>query len=454
MATAFMRAGSLLKSTAIRLAVLYISLFFVAYLAANVVAYQMVLRFLDERLNSNVMERFREISVAFDTRGLSGATDMIRNHGPAIQGAETIYTLRGNSGEILAGNRRISGAPEGFSNLSPQDQHDSDNNYKLFRGALGNNDLIVGISYTDTNQLAGIVLVSFGWTTAIVLTIGLGGAGILAYRSRQRIAALSDTAYAIGHGELSKRLRISRRMDDIDVLASEVNVAISRLEASVLALTQVTTDIAHDLKTPIGRAFLILDDALEAENLADSKASIETALLELRSIADTFDALLRIAQIESRSRTASFKIFDLSILARDIFEIYESIAADSGDILSIKSDTEICSIVGDADLVSQLLTNLLANAMRHTPVGSRIEMSVRREASFIELTVSDDGPGIPVNEVPRVFDRFYRLEKSRTTFGSGLGLSMVKAIADLHQAHTSVADNSPGLKLTISFPAV
>lgn len=175
MATAFMRAGSLLKSTAIRLAVLYISLFFVAYLAANVVAYQMVLRFLDERLNSNVMERFREISVAFDTRGLSGATDMIRNHGPAIQGAETIYTLRGNSGEILAGNRRISGAPEGFSNLSPQDQHDSDNNYKLFRGASGNNDLIVGISYTDTNQLAGIVLVSFGWTTAIVLTIGLGG---------------------------------------------------------------------------------------------------------------------------------------------------------------------------------------------------------------------------------------------------------------------------------------
>lgn len=449
-----MLGGSFLKSTAVRLAVIYIVLFVTASLGANIAAYQMVVRFLDDRLNANVMERYREIAAAFDIRGLQGAVQMIDSHGPAIRRQETMYTLRDPAGELIAGNARFSEVPSGFSFLKPDDQHDSAFHYKLFNGPLGPNTLVVGISYGDTDELARIVLISFGWATVIILSIGMAGAALLAYRTRRRISSLAQTAHAIGHGELSKRLPVSSRMDEIDILSSEINVALARLEASVAALKQVTTDVAHDLKTPIARTFLVLEDALSSDATEEVKTGVKEALAELRSVADTFDALLRIAQIESRSRTARFVVFDLSELVRDIHEIYEAIAVEGGYDLTIRGVTSGCWIDGDPDLIRQLLANLLANSMRHTPAGSQIWIGVSCHDRLVYLSISDDGPGIPAEERVRVFDRFYRLEKSRTTTGSGLGLSLVKAIAELHGATAKLLDNSPGLRVIVQFPAV
>ena len=446
-----MPAGSVLKSTAVRLAIVYIVLFVLASLGANIAAYQMVVRFLDDRLNANVMERYREIAAAFDARGLQGAVQMIDSHGPAIRGQETMYTLRDPSGELIAGNARFSGVPAGFSILQPDDQHDSTSHYKLFNGPLGPNNLVVGISYGDTEELARIVLVSFGWATATILSIGMAGAAILACRTRRRISSLTEIAYAIGHGELGKRLPVSSRMDEIDILSAEINVALARLESSVAALKQVTTDVAHDLKTPIARTFLVLEDALNSNVTEDMKAGVEAALAELRSVSDTFDALLRIAQIESRSRTARFAVFDLSELVHDIYEIYEAIAVEGGFNLTIRGAARGCWIDGDPDLIRQLLTNLLANSMRHAPAGSKVWIGTSRHDGHVFLSVADDGPGIPSEERIRVFDRFYRLEKSRTTTGSGLGLSLVKAIAELHGASATLSDNAPGLRVTVQF---
>ncbi|MDX3930295.1 MAG: HAMP domain-containing protein, partial [Shinella sp.] len=200
----------------------------------------------------------------------------------------------------------------------------------------------VGISYRDTDELARIVLISFGWATAIILAVGMTGAAILAYRTRKRIFVLSRTAHEIGHGELSKRLPVSPRMDEIDVLSSEINVALARLELSVSTLKQVTTDVAHDLKTPIGRTFLVLEDAMESDGVGDMRGGIETALVELKSIADTFDALLRIAQIEARIRTENFTVFDLKPLVTDLYEIYEAIAVEAGYELSLSIGCGAC----------------------------------------------------------------------------------------------------------------
>ena len=446
-----MPAGSVLKSTAVRLAIVYIVLFVLASLGANIAAYQMVVRFLDDRLNANVMERYREIAAAFDARGLQGAVQMIDSHGPAIRGQETMYILRDPSGELIAGNARFSGVSAGFSILQPDDQHDSTSHYKLFNGPLGPNNLVVGISYGDTEELARIVLVSFGWATATILSIGMAGAATLAYRTRRRISSLTEIAYAIGHGELAKRLPVSSRMDEIDILSAEINVALARLESSVAALKQVTTDVAHDLKTPIARTFLVLEDALNSNVIEDMKAGVEAALAELRSVSDTFDALLRIAQIESRSRTARFAVFDLSELVHDIYEIYEAIAVEDGFNLTIRGAARGCWIDGDPDLIRQLLTNLLANSMRHAPAGSKIWIGTSRHDGHVFLSVADNGPGIASEERIRVFDRFYRLEKSRTTTGSGLGLSLVKAIAELHGASATLSDNAPGLRVTVQF---
>ncbi|MFK0208114.1 ATP-binding protein [Agrobacterium sp. NPDC090283] len=446
-----MPGGSFLKSTAVRLAVIYIVLFVTASLGANIAAYQMVVSFLDERLNANVQERYREIASAFDARGLQGAVDMIDNHGPAIRGQETIYALRNPAGELLAGSNRFSDTPSGYSILEPDDHHGSVSHYKLFKGPLGPNTLVVGINSGDTDELARIVLISFGWATAIVLSMGMAGAAILAYRTRHRISSLTQIAHAIGHGELSRRLPVSSRMDEIDILSAEINVALARLESSVAALKQVTTDVAHDLKTPIGRTFLVLEDALNAHAVDEMRIGVETALEELRSIANTFDALLRIAQIEARSRTARFTAFDLCDVVGEIYETYEVIAAEEGYQLTMRDAVNGGWINGDPDLIRQLLTNLLSNAMRHTPVGSRIWLDVSREDGQVLLNIADNGPGISDEDRAQVFDRFYRVEKSRTTAGSGLGLSLVKAIAELHGAAVTLADNNPGLRVVVRF---
>jgi signal transduction histidine kinase len=447
-----MLGGSFFKSTAVRLAIIYSSLFVFAYLGANVVAYQMVLGYLDDRLEAAVMERYREIETAFLTRGVSGAVDMVNSHGPAIRGQETIYTLQDPTGRVLAGNAALAAVPAGFSVLMPDNHREGATGYKLLRGKLGDNDLVVGTSEGDTEQLARIVLLSFGWTTAIVFAVGLLGAAVLRYRARNRIFALSQAAHAIGHGELSRRLAVSPRMDEIDVLSSEVNVALGRLEASVTALKQVTTDIAHDLKTPIGRAFLALDDALNRDHPDEVKGAVAMALQELSSLAKTFDALLRIAQIESRSRRAQFVDIDLTDIVRDIHEIYDVIASEEGHLLRLVVPEEELRLLGDPDLIRQMLTNLLANSIRHTPAGSAIALELAHRGKGMALTISDNGPGIPQAERSRVLERFYRLDKSRTTEGSGLGLSMVKAICELHDASIELSDNAPGLKVTVIFP--
>jgi len=446
-----MRGGSFFKSTAIRLAIIYSSLFVVSYLGANVIAYQMVLGYLDDRLDAAVMERYREIETTFRARGLHGAIDMINSHGPAIRGEGTIYTLRDAAGRVIAGNADLRRARDGFSDLPTDERGDGTTGYKLFRGRLADNDLVVGISEGDTDQLARIVLISFGWTTAIVFALALGGGAVLRYRARARIFELSQTAHAIGHGELSRRLPVSPRMDEIDVLSSEVNVALARLEASVNALKQVTADIAHDLKTPVGRAFLALDDALHLEGVDEVKEAVGAALQELSALATTFDALLRIAQIESRSRTARFAAVDLVDLVRDIYETYEVIASEDGHMLSMNVPAEEFRTWGDPDLIRQMLANLLANSVRHTAAGSRTCIALSDHPDGIALVVGDNGPGIPEAERARVLERFYRLEKSRTTVGSGLGLSMVKAICDLHDARIELGDNSPGLTVRIVF---
>ncbi|OJX79735.1 MAG: hypothetical protein BGO93_11115 [Mesorhizobium sp. 65-26] len=445
---------SFARSTSIRLAALYISLFLASFLGGNALAYNLVAAYLYERLDSNVTERFREISAAYEARDVEGAIAMINSHSPALTGQETIYTLRDPEGGLLAGNVQLAEVPPGFSTRAPTSHERKLNNYRVFRSALGAYDLTVGVSYDDTNRLRKIAIVSFGLATAIVLAVGLGAAAITAGRMRSRIGSLSSAMKAVGAGHLSTRLPVSWRKDDIDTLAVEINVALAQLQASVSAMTQVTTDIAHDLKTPIGRLFLILDAAFEEDKLPSIKSLLDRAKNEATNITATFEGLLRISQIESGARGSRFAEIDLYALLDEICDIYKDIVEDSGRTLTFVSEQryEPARIFGDSDLLKQMCVNLIVNAMRHTPPGTSIVVSTYNDASWWTVQIADDGPGVPVDERGHVFKRFYRLEKSRTTEGTGLGLSLVKAISELHGGSVSLHDNEPGLIVRIDFP--
>lgn len=447
-----MRGSSFLRSTALKHAAAYMVLFALANLSANLIAHRMVLNFLDSRLNAGVQERFREISSAFDVGGVEAAITMINSHGPAIRGEESIYDLRDRSGRQLAGNAELPQAEKGFSSLGPPASDSGTLAYKLYRNALGDYDLTVGVSFNDTDRLTQIVTTSFGWATGISFGLGTGGAILVAGRLRRRVGRLVRVAHAIGTGELALRLPVSRQDDEVDHLAKELNGAIGQLESSLTALKQVTTDIAHDLKTPLGRVFLMLDEAVQAQEPETGRAAIDAALTELAGISNTFDALLRIAQIEARDRRTNFKFHDLQVVLLDIHDAFRPIAEEGGYGLHVAC--EGAGIVfGDADLIRQLCVNLLTNAFRHTPPGTVITMGLKLAPGHVHLFVSDDGPGIPAGERMKVFDRFYRLDKSRNSPGTGLGLSLVKAVGELHGGTVTLSDNGPGLTCTVRFPA-
>jgi signal transduction histidine kinase len=217
------------------------------------------------------------------------------------------------------------------------------------------------------------------------------------------------------------------------------------------ALRQVTNDIAHDLRTPLGRLRQSLDEARRtATGVADYETAVDDAILEVDSLLSTFSALLRIAQIEARTRRSRFSTVDLSELASGICQSFAPSAEDAGK--SLRSDiARSIAVEGDRDLLTQMVVNLVENAITHTGSGVSIFVSLRSEGGAAILSVSDNGPGVPLQERQRIFQRFYRAERSRTTPGNGLGLSLVAAVADLHGIAITVTDNQPGLRVTMRF---
>jgi signal transduction histidine kinase len=287
----------------------------------------------------------------------------------------------------------------------------------------------------------------------IVLVLGIGGGLLLSAAFLRRVDMITRTADAIIDGDLSRRIERTGSGDDFDHLSATLNVMLDRIVGLMENLRQVSNDIAHDLRTPLSRLRQDLEEAQKRELTAvELKRVIEGAVAEADVLLETFSALLRIAQIEAGIRRSAFRAVDLSDVLRTVAEAYEPAVEESGRTLR----TEIADGVqvdGDRGLLSQLFVNLVENALRHTPAGTTITLRLSRQPAAALAEVADTGTGIPADERAKVFRRFYRLERSRTTPGSGLGLSTVAAIVELHHAAIELLDNAPGLRIVIRFPA-
>jgi signal transduction histidine kinase len=217
-------------------------------------------------------------------------------------------------------------------------------------------------------------------------------------------------------------------------------------------MRQVSADIAHDLRTPLNRLRIWIEAAQVAEaGGRPAGADLAAALAESDALAQTFAALLRIAQVESGSPRARFVGLDLAAVVRSVAEVYEGVAAEAGMTLVCRAETP-APIVGDKELLTQVMANLIENALRHCSPGTAITCSVQVPGPSVIAAVADTGPGIPETERENVLRRLYRLEKSRSTEGSGLGLALVKAVAEVHDAELVLGDAGPGLVVTLRFP--
>jgi signal transduction histidine kinase len=260
---------------------------------------------------------------------------------------------------------------------------------------------------------------------------------------------MTDTAEAIIEGDLARRIPEQGSDDDLDRVAATFNRMLDRIAGLMETLRQVSDDIAHDLRTPLTRLRQRLEASLTLQTPGERAEAIGGALADMDAILETFAGLLRIAQIESGARRTAFRPLDLALLARTVVEAFAPSAEDSGQALTLEGDGPLI-IEGDPELLTQMLVNLVDNALRHAGAGAEIRVRTVSQGSEVVASVIDNGPGVPEGERARVFDRFYRLERNRSTPGSGLGLALVLAIARLHGASVSLADAGPGLEVRVT----
>jgi signal transduction histidine kinase len=314
--------------------------------------------------------------------------------------------------------------------------------------------LLVADDLTSIEDIEDVVSGAFSIVLALSAVLGLIAGILLSRALLRRVNTVTHTAEAIIGGDLARRIERTGSGDDFDRLAATLNTMLDRISGLIENLHQVTNDIAHDLRTPLSRLRQTLEHTkTHADTACDYEDAIDGAIAEADGLLATFSALLRIAQIEAGARRSAFRPVDLADVIETVCEAYEPAAEEGGRSIACNS-VQGLKVEGDRELLIQLFANLVENALAHTPVGTQIRINLKpqgRESSYVVAEVSDNGPGIPAHEREKVLRRFYRLEQSRTTPGNGLGLSTVRAIAELHRATLEISDNAPGLCVVIRF---
>ncbi|MFN3615982.1 MAG: sensor histidine kinase, partial [Rubrimonas sp.] len=330
----------------------------------------------------------------------------------------------------------------------------SDEGYEIRALPVAGGILIVAESLEPLRELEETFLDLVAFSLIPTMLLSLGAGLWLAAASARRVSRIEGALNRLAEGDLSARVADAGRGDDLSRIGAGVDRMAAAQQAATEALRQVSADIAHDLKTPVQRLGLLLADL--RERLPDEGPEADLAARaadEAERAAAVFQALLQIAQIEGGGPRARFGPVDLAAVVRTFVEIYEPAAEDTGHALRLGPLPDGPVIVtGDRNLLGQAVANLIENALRHTPPGSRIDVALTREGGGLALSVADDGPGVPEAERDKVRRRLYRLERSRTTPGHGLGLSLVEAVAQAHGATLTLSDNAPGLRAAIVFP--
>jgi len=446
----------LLKSATFRLAFLYMLLFGGSVALLLGFLYWATVGVLSEQVDETIQADIKGLAEQYKQRGVRGIAAIIDERVRKDPGGRTVYLLTDPTRRPLVGN--LSGWPtatpddDGWIAFELLDRDTADGRPHLARARRfvlqGGLNLLVGREVRELERTRHMIINAMIWGIAITLALALAGGIAMSRGTARRIEAINQTSRDIMSGDLDRRIPAGGTNDEFDQLAGNLNTMLDRIQGLMEGLRHVSDNIAHDLRTPPtrlrGRLEELDDRALSA---SERSRRIDAAVAEADALLSMFNALLRITQIEAGGRRDNFAAVDLAELLNDVAELYEPVAQEKG--LSFSAHCEAASsVTGDRDLLFQAVANLADNAIKYTPAGG----SVTLHTSGKSVTVSDTGPGVPEEAREDVFRRFHRLEKSRSQPGSGLGLSLVKAVAQLHGGTVRLEDNRPGLKaeLTIS----
>ena len=451
-----------LHSTSFRLLAWYAVVFGASVVVLLTIVYWITLAAIDGQLSDSVDRESQVLVELYRGGSVDRVARAIQLRVADLRPPRRYYLLQGANGERIAGNLPPREPAEGdmvlpVSYLFPDGSFKADNpadaypvlarGQRLDKGEF----LLVGESRYRAIKAREAIGWAFGWGIAITVLLAAVGGVALRTGFLRRIEEINRTTRSIMDGDLTQRVPTRSGGDEMDQLATNLNAMLARIQSLMESLKQVSDDIAHDLRTPLSRLRYRLEAARDKAGPGGAPV-VEQSIADVDAILATFAALLRIAQIESGGRRAAFSDVDLAQVVSTVTEAYVPVAEDRGQKMEVVIG-RVPSIHGDRELLTQLMANLLENSIRHCPAGVHITVDLGPEAGTPVLRVADSGPGIPEAEFERVFRRFYRVESSRTTPGSGLGLALVKAVADLHGASVALSDNRPGLRVAIRFPA-
>ena len=457
------------RSTTFHLGLWFMVLFSASFLILGGFVYRQTLVFLEQELRATIDLELNQSRQFYLERGEESFLTEISAQ--AELDPSGIYIVLDEACQALAGGYKrldddesileiCSNAPEtnGWVRFELQIQRGfraqipewDDDVYARIVPVAPNRQLLYGRMGGNIDSAREVVQAAMSWGLAAMAVLAVLGSYLMAGSIAGRLEQINRISQDIRHGDLSRRMPQGRGGDEFDRLAGNLNDMLDQIQSLMEGVRSVSDAIAHDLRTPLARLRTRLE-RLRNTPRGELEAGVEQSIAEADSMLGTFNALLRIAQLEAGSRRTDFAVVDMQALVADIADLYEPVASDRNIELRVE-ETPAAKTHGDRDLLFQAICNLVDNAVKYTPEGGHVRLELLRRAQGPRLVVSDSGPGIPAEEHSRVFERFYRLDAHRDSAGNGLGLSLVAAVAKLHDTRLELRDNRPGLQAIWDLP--
>ena len=449
--------GGLLRSTVLRFTLAYLLLF--ALSAALLLAwlYWSVTAYLEQQSEDVIAAEVQGLAEQYRARGLAGLVGVLRERSGERGDPEAVYLL--TDPRLLPIDGNLAQWPVGA------EVRDDWIDFARVREPLGavpvrarvfllggGFRLLVGREFLKLARTERLIRRAFAW--ALLAAVVLGGVGGIVFTRAvaRRMERVNLTARRIREGDLSQRVPRDGSADEFDRLAEELNAMLARIQALMDGVRHVGDSLAHDMRLPLTRVRNRLEALREAlPDDAPAQAEVQACVADADQMLATFAALLRIARLEAGGAGAPAASVDLAGVVEDALDLYRAPGEEAG--IAFEAALDPATVAGDRDLLFQMVANLLDNALKFAPPGSSVQVRTQCLAGKSRLLVSDRGPGVPAAERERVFDRFYRVERSRHAPGSGLGLALVKAVVDHHRGTVWLEDAAPGLRVVAELPA-
>jgi len=459
----------ILNTSAFRLAAIYFVLFAASVVTLLAFIYFSTADFVEAQTEETIDAEIRGLAEQYRENGLAGLIETIEQRVAAAQRTpehndDTLYLITDPLLHPLAGNLekwpRAGERGNGWVGFPVEEKKNGLIETDDARASVivlpGNFHLLVGRDLRAARLFRVRMTHTLAWASLITLALGIAGGLFMTRNMLRKVEAVNRTSARIIHGDLGQRVPLSGSGDEFDQLATNLNAMLDQIERLMAAMRQVTDNIAHDLRTPLSRLRARLEVTLiEKPDAARYADALRDTIAEADNLLGTFNALLSIAEVEAGSRRDNLAPVDLAGIARNVAELYEPVADEKGLALTLDIADRL-PVRGDRHLLSQAIANLVDNALKYTGAGE-ISLSGRAIGNTARIEVADSGPGVPAERREAVFDRFVRLEGSRSTPGNGLGLSLVRAVVRLHDGAIWLEDNKPGqvppgLKAIVEIP--